>query len=138
MTAARIPLSYWGAPHRSDSSAPQSARLMMAGAWPGIRTPAGGVQCASAGACGGEMRIAEMFCPKGCSLDAGRYPRSSERASGGRLGGRVTAALRGRLTAIWTVVVVPTNTGSVLRGPSADPSLRALFTGSGAAVSYSV
>ncbi len=30
MTAARIPLSYCGVPHRSDSSAPHSARLMMA------------------------------------------------------------------------------------------------------------
>ncbi|WP_231965009.1 PirG [Mycobacterium sp. E3339] len=42
-----------------------------AGACPGIRTPDGGVHCVSVGACGGEMRIAEMFCPNGCSRDAG-------------------------------------------------------------------
>jgi hypothetical protein len=42
----------------------------------------------------------------------------------------VTGASIGRVTAIWTVLVVPTNSGSVLRGPSLGPS--------GAAVSYSV
>ena len=43
------------------------------------------------------------------------------------------------MTAICTVVVVPTNTGSVLRGPSLGPSAtRRVVTGSGAAVSYSV
>src|ERR1700733_14461282 len=142
MTAARIPLSYCGLPHRSDSLAPHSARLMMAGGWAGIGAPGGGVHCVLAGACGGEMRIAEMFCPNGCSLEAGRYPRppwSGDGAAGGAP--RVTAASSGRVTAICTVVVVPTNTGSVLRGPSVGPAGRpdsppdAL---SGAAVSYSV
>ena len=95
MTAARIPLSYCGLPHRSDSSAPHSARLMMAGGWPGIMTPDGGVQCVSAGACGGEMRIAEMFCAKGCSLEAGLYPKPSLVAGGagaGWVGWRVERA----------------------------------------------
>src|SRR5246127_124764 len=146
MTAARIPLSYWGLPHRSDSSAPHSARLMMLGGCPGIMTPDGGVHCVLAGACGGEMRIAEMFCPKGCSLDAGLYPKPS--FSGGSLGGGgwVIGASSGRVTAICTVVVAPTKTGSVLRAPSvgpaawADPATPAPLAGlrSGAPVSYSV
>src|SRR5271170_2333708 len=105
-----MPLSYCGVPHRSDSSAPHSARLMMAGAWPGIITPEGGVHCVPAGACGGEMRIAEMFCPKGRSLDAGRYPRpslSGGTPGAGAGGGWVTAASIGRVTAICTVLVVP-------------------------------
>src|SRR6516165_5312505 len=123
MTAARIPLSYCGLPHRSDSSAPHSARLMMLGGWPGSMTPDGGVHCFLGGVCGGEMRIAEMFSAYGRSLDAGRYPKPS--LSGGAPAGggapRVTGASIGRVTAIWTVLVVPTNTGSVLRGPSLGP-----------------
>src|SRR5246127_3235487 len=101
MTAARIPLSYRGLPHRSDSSAPHSARLMMLGACPGITTPDGGVHCVLAGACGGEMRIAEMFCPKGCSLDAGLYPKPS--FSCGAVGGARPGlgASGGRGAAIW-------------------------------------
>src|SRR5271166_2910695 len=140
-----MPLSYCGLPHRSDSSAPHSARLMMLGGWPGISTPDGGVHCRRPGASGGEIRIAEMFCPKGCSLVAGLYPRScSSGLSGSALGGgpagaSVTGASTGRVTAICTVVVVPTNTGSVLRGPSTGLGVIApLAPVSGAEVSYSV
>lgn len=78
-----------------------------------------------------------MFCPKGCSLDAGLYPRSFA-SVGDAGGGWVAFASSGRVTAIWTVVVVPTKTGSVPRGPSATPAGWAAPAGSGAAVSYSV
>src|SRR3984957_6429186 len=71
MTAARIPLSYCGLPHRSDSLAPHSARLMMAGGWPGIMTPDGGVHCVLAGACGGGVGIPGGFCPDGGFLGGG-------------------------------------------------------------------
>ncbi|CKW85407.1 Uncharacterised protein [Mycobacterium tuberculosis] len=87
-TAARTPLSYSGVSHRSDSSAPHSARLMMAGGWPAMVTAVGGVHCVPGGACGGEIRIAEMFCPNGCSLVAGRYPKPlSSKSLGGRPAG---------------------------------------------------
>src|SRR5882757_6319187 len=116
---------------------------MMAGAWPGMTTPAGGVHCAPAGACGGEIRIAEMFWAKGSSFVAGRYPKSwlsGAPKGAGPAGGpppaggapRVTGASIGRVTASCTVVVEPTNTGSVLRGPGPGPPA------SGTPVSYSV
>src|ERR1700757_509443 len=125
MTAARIPLSYCGLPPRSDSSAPHSARLTMLGGWPGSSAPEGGVHCVLAGACGGAMRIAEMLWPYGWALDAGRDPKPSLSAGRPAAGApTVTGASIGRVTAIWMVLVVPTNTGSVLRGPSLDPAGR--------------
>ncbi len=81
------------------------------------------------------MSIALRFCPNACSLEAGRYPRSL--CAGGAGGAWVTGAFSGRVTAICTDVVVPTNTGSVLRG-SFDAVPVPAPTGSGAEVWYSV
>jgi len=39
----------------------------MLGAWPAATSAVGGVHWVSAGACGGDMRMAEMFCARGCS-----------------------------------------------------------------------
>src|SRR5579884_352246 len=113
-----MPLSYTVLPHRIDSSAPHCARLMMFGGWPGASTAVGGVHWVSAGACGGEISTAEMFCANGCSAVAGTYPRPAGACLGG---GDVTGAPGGRVTAICTVVVLPTNTASVPRGPCAIP-----------------
>src|SRR4029077_20701595 len=110
---ARIPLSYTVFPHRIASSAPHCTRPMMFGGCPGTVTAEGSGKV-STGACGGLMSTALMFCANGCSTLAGTYP--SPGLAGALAGAPVVAAPTGRVTEICTVVVRPTNTGSVPRG----------------------
>src|SRR5262249_47534880 len=118
-----IPLSYWGFGHRIDSSAPQPARSMIWGGLPGAVT-ADGNGNVSTGASGGLISTALTFWGSGCSTFAGTYPnfgRWSARAGGacGPGRGRVGRDSAGRVTAICTVVVRPTKTGSVPCGAPA-------------------
>ena len=90
---------------------------MMFGGRPGPSTAVGGLHCVSTGALGGVIRTAEMFWAIEV-LDVDRDVPGSLPASRPLEGGAmVTGAPAGRVTAIWTAVVVPTKTGSVPRGP---------------------
>ena len=102
--------------------APHWLRLMMLGGCPGPSAAVGGVHWVSTGDSGGVISTADMFCAIDCSAFAGMYP-SSRPASRAVSGGvTVTSASGGLVMAICTVVVLPTKTGSVPRGPPSTVS----------------
>ncbi len=115
------PLSYSGVSHRGDSSAPHSTRLMMAGGYCTMVTAVGSVHCVPGGACGGEIRIAECeWLFLGGWTVSQTAVRQVRWAAAPPAVGVIGASIR-RVTATCTVVVVPTNTGSVLQGPGLSP-----------------